>query len=161
MQPGFNPRLVIIVSYLGSQASATVGAHFGPRWPGPQNGKVTRLVERTAVGGGGRGWVSHPPPLAHPARARRRVRAARDFISPEAAGAPIYLYSGGDVHCVQGCSRRFFVYRLVAVFSPWQPYAPPSRALRPFVPSSRKQRSPARARALRHLVHKPIYTDLT
>ena len=36
------------------------------------------------------GWV-----MAHPARARRRVRAARDFISPEAAGAPIYLYSEG------------------------------------------------------------------
>jgi hypothetical protein len=32
---------------------------------------------------------------AHPARAKRRVRAARVFISPEAAGAPIYLYSWG------------------------------------------------------------------
>jgi hypothetical protein len=32
------------------------------------------------------GWV-----MAHPARARRRVRAAKGFISPEAAGAPIYL----------------------------------------------------------------------
>ena len=35
-------------------------------------------------------WV-----MAHPARARRRVRAARVFISPEAACAPIYLQSWG------------------------------------------------------------------
>jgi hypothetical protein len=33
---------------------------------------------------------------AHPVRARRRVRAARSFISPEAASAPIYLYHPGD-----------------------------------------------------------------
>jgi hypothetical protein len=32
------------------------------------------------------GWV-----MAYPARARRRVRAARDFISPKQAGAPIYM----------------------------------------------------------------------
>jgi hypothetical protein len=36
------------------------------------------------------GWV-----MAHPARARQRVRAARVFISPKAAGAPIYAYLGG------------------------------------------------------------------
>ena len=36
------------------------------------------------------GWVT-----AHSARARRRVRAARTFISPEAASAPVYLYPGG------------------------------------------------------------------
>ena len=36
------------------------------------------------------GWVT-----AHPARARRRVRAARVFISPKAAGAPIYSYLPG------------------------------------------------------------------
>jgi hypothetical protein len=36
-------------------------------------------------------WV-----MAHPARARQRVRAARVFMSPEAAGAPIYLCLGGD-----------------------------------------------------------------
>jgi hypothetical protein len=32
-------------------------------------------------------WV-----MAHPACARRRLRAARVFISPKAAGAPIYSY---------------------------------------------------------------------
>jgi hypothetical protein len=36
------------------------------------------------------GWM-----IAHSARARRRVRAARVLISPEAAGAPIYSYFGG------------------------------------------------------------------
>jgi hypothetical protein len=36
------------------------------------------------------GWV-----MAHPARARRRVRAARDFISPKAAGALICNLGGG------------------------------------------------------------------
>ena len=36
------------------------------------------------------GWVT-----AHPARARRRVRAARTFISPEVASPPIYLYHRG------------------------------------------------------------------
>ena len=34
--------------------------------------------------------------MIHPARARRRVRAARDFVSPEAAGTPIYLYREGE-----------------------------------------------------------------
>jgi hypothetical protein len=37
------------------------------------------------------GWV-----MAHPARARRRVRAARVFISPEVAGAPITSKFGGE-----------------------------------------------------------------
>jgi hypothetical protein len=38
------------------------------------------------------GWVT-----AQPARARRRVRAARTFISPEVASAPIYLYHRGGL----------------------------------------------------------------
>jgi hypothetical protein len=42
------------------------------------------------------GWV-----LAHPARVRRRARAARVFISHEAATAPIYSFLGGGV-----CTRR-------------------------------------------------------
>jgi hypothetical protein len=37
-----------------------------------------------------RDWVR-----AHLARARRRVRAARVLMSPEAAGAPIYSQLGG------------------------------------------------------------------
>jgi hypothetical protein len=58
--------LVIIVSYLGSQASANPETTpswepiLGP-WPARPKmdpRKVTRLVERTAVGEGGRGWVS-------------------------------------------------------------------------------------------------------
>jgi hypothetical protein len=50
---------------------------------------MIRLVERTAVSEGEAAhlaWV-----MAHLARARRRVRAARDFISPKAADTPIYL----------------------------------------------------------------------
>jgi hypothetical protein len=43
------------------------------------------------------GWVT-----AHPARARRRVRAVRTFISLEAANAPIYLYHWGGGLC-RGC----------------------------------------------------------
>jgi hypothetical protein len=79
MQPGSDPWLVIIVFYLGNQASAN--PETTPSWE-PILGragqglkmdprKVTRLVERTAIGEGGRGWVSK----------RRRVRAARDFVS--------------------------------------------------------------------------------
>jgi hypothetical protein len=62
-----------------------VGAHFGRAGQGPKMDprRLNRLVERTAVG---EGQVT-----AHPARAKRRVRVARVFISPEAAGAPIYL----------------------------------------------------------------------
>jgi hypothetical protein len=44
---------------------------------------MTRLVEWSS----GWRWVT-----VHPARARRRVMTARVFISPKAAGAPIYLY---------------------------------------------------------------------
>jgi hypothetical protein len=36
------------------------------------------------------GWV-----VAHPARARQRVRAARVFISPEGTGVPDLLVIGG------------------------------------------------------------------
>jgi hypothetical protein len=47
------------------------------------------------------GWV-----LAHPARVRRRARAARVFISPEAATAPIYSFLGGGfVHADLPISR--------------------------------------------------------
>jgi hypothetical protein len=51
--------------------------------------------------GGRREWVreaeaAHPAWVrVHPARARQRVRAARGFISPKAAGAPIYAVSPG------------------------------------------------------------------
>ena len=37
------------------------------------------------------GWVT-----AHPARARRRVRAARVFMSPKAAGCPDLLVIWGE-----------------------------------------------------------------
>jgi hypothetical protein len=40
----------------------------------------------------GRGEGTHPGGMAHPARARQRVRAAKGLISPKAAGAPIYAY---------------------------------------------------------------------
>jgi hypothetical protein len=56
------------------------------------------------------------------AHARRRVRTVRDFVSPEAVGAPIYLYREGEGtgagarfrYCLRKsvlkfstCSRRF------------------------------------------------------
>jgi hypothetical protein len=47
------------------------------------------------------GWV-----MAHPARARRRVRAARVFISPKGAGAPIYSYLGGERGYKKSLPRR-------------------------------------------------------
>jgi hypothetical protein len=53
----------------GGRGRVRVGEH------GVSEGEAARLE-----------WV-----MAHPARARRRVRAARVFISPKAAGAPIYL----------------------------------------------------------------------
>jgi hypothetical protein len=52
--------------------------------------RVSRLVERTAVGEGERDGVSKGWVTAHPARARRRVRAARIFISPKAEVSSIY-----------------------------------------------------------------------
>jgi hypothetical protein len=61
--------------------------------------RVSRLVERTAVGEGERDGVSKGWATAHPARARRRVRAARVFISPEAEVSSVYPQSrggGGD-----------------------------------------------------------------
>jgi hypothetical protein len=80
-----------------------VGAHFGRAGQGPKMDprRVARLVEQTVVGEGEQGWVSKGSkvkPLtltAHPARARRRVRATRTFISPEAASAPDLLVSPG------------------------------------------------------------------
>jgi hypothetical protein len=41
---------------------------------------------------GGRRWVRAGVHDGSPSSRKAEVRAARDFISPEAAGVPIYLY---------------------------------------------------------------------
>jgi hypothetical protein len=51
-----------------------------------------------------------------PARARRRVRAARDFISPEVVGALIYLYREGEGKG-EGAWFRYCLRKSVLKFS--------------------------------------------
>jgi hypothetical protein len=104
---------------------AIVAAHFGPRWPGAQNGPVYRDSTGRADGvGRGRAKLGEQGAsedegahlgggMAHPARARRRVRAARDFISPEVAGAPIYMYSLGGGIGIVFRTRRTLIYNTV------------------------------------------------
>jgi hypothetical protein len=64
-----------------------VGAHSGRAGQGARNGPS----EDELTGQAGGGWVR-----AHLARARPRMRAARVLISPQGAGAPIYLYLKGE-----------------------------------------------------------------
>jgi hypothetical protein len=49
------------------------------------------MCQAKEVGVRNRWWVSEGE-AAHPARVRRKVKAARGFIWPKQAGAPVYSY---------------------------------------------------------------------
>jgi hypothetical protein len=81
--PGLSFRIALPSFCATARNDALVGAHFGRADQGPKMDPrtVSRLVERMAVGEGEHepahlGWVT-----AYPARATRRVRAARAFIA--------------------------------------------------------------------------------
>jgi hypothetical protein len=84
-----------------------VGSLFWPRWPKAQINPriVSGLVEQTVVGDSGRVWVSEGEAdhltrvRAQLGRARRRVMAARGFISPRSTHNP---EGGGSVLNVDG-----------------------------------------------------------
>lgn len=85
-----------------SRSRAVIGAHFGRAGPTARNGsrRVTQLAE-----------VAHPGVRAtSQALAKHRMRAARTFMSPEAAGAPIYthlgFWVGGGALVAIGCGQR-------------------------------------------------------